>query len=373
MRIGIPKEIKNNEFRVATTPDIVHELTTHGHEVYIETHAGIGSGFTNEEYSRAGACIVDTAQEIFAQAELILKVKEPQHSERQLLNESHTLFTYLHLAPDTSQTDELIASRSTCIAYETVEDSLGKLPLLTPMSEIAGRMAIQAGAHCLEKTQHGRGLLLSGAPGVAPANVLILGGGVVGKNAAKIAIGMGANVTIMDKSLQTLRNLEDLFGNDLRTLYSNRGAVLSSIEKADLIVGAVLIPGGSAPKLITKADLSLMQPGAVIVDVAIDQGGCIETSVATTHENPTFLVDQIVHYCVANMPGAVARTSTLALTNATLPYVLQLANQGVKAALGGDNGFLKGLNIVKGKLCNLEVATAQNKKATGLREALELL
>ncbi len=333
MRIGVPREIKNNEFRVAMTPDLALELSMHGHEVYIEHNAGIGAGFTDNDYIKSGAQILSLATDIFQQAKLILKVKEPQALEREMLNNEHILFTYLHLAPDPAQTKELIDSQATCIAYETVTDGSGQLPLLTPMSEIAGRMSIQAGAHCLEKSQGGGGVLLSGAPGVDRAKVLILGGGVVGKNAAKIAIGMGAEVTIMDKSIATLRELEAQFANALKTKYSNRHALLEQLPKSDLIVGAVLIPGDTAPKLITKDDLRIMQPGSVIVDVAIDQGGCIETSSPTTHEVPTFKVNNIVHYCVANMPGAVARTSTLALTNATSSYVLALANKAASRHL----------------------------------------
>ena len=370
MKIGVPKEIKNNEFRVAMTPNIAHELCIRGHKVFIEHDAGIGSGFCDEEYRSAGAQILENAEQIFKQAKLILKVKEPQHGERLLLNESHTLFTYLHLAPDPTQTQELIDSGATCIAYETVSDSNGKLPLLTPMSEIAGRMSVQAGAHSLEKAQGGMGVLLSGGPGIAPANVLILGGGVVGKNAAKIAVGMGAKVTILDQSIPTLRLLEDQFENKITTIFSNRATVLEQLPKNDLIIGAVLIPGGAAPKLVTKADLQLMQPGSVIVDVAIDQGGCTETSKPTTHEAPTFSVDGVVHYCVANMPGAVSRTSTLALTNATQAYVIQLADKGIKTALTDSHGFAMGLNICKGKLCNKEVAEAQGLQTISLEDAI---
>lgn len=373
MRIGVPKEIKNNEFRVAITPEIAHELSSQGHDIFIEQDAGLGSGFTDKEYHKSGAIILPSPDKVFEQSQLILKVKEPQESERNLLNENHTLFTYLHLAPDPIQTNELISSRATCIAYETVIDETGRLPLLTPMSEIAGRMAAQAGANCLEKVNGGRGVLLSGAPGVAPADVLVLGGGVVGKNAAKIALGMGASVTIADKSLSILRSLEEYFDGKVKTLFSNKASLLAQLPASDLVIGAVLIPGASAPKLITKNDLALMRPGSVLVDVAIDQGGCFETSKPTTHQDPIFIIDEIVHYCVANMPGAVARTSTLALTNATLPYIQRLANKGVRSALEDDNGFLQGLSVTKGYLCNQQVAISQNIEAITLREALDLL
>lgn len=373
MRIGVPKEVKNNEFRVAMTPNIAHELYSHGHKVFIEKDAGLGSGFSNQEYLDAGSTVLESAVDIFHQANLILKVKEPQAWERSQLTADHILFTYLHLAPDLQQTSDLLDSKATCIAYETVSDAAGHLPLLTPMSEIAGRMSIQAGAHCLEKSQGGRGVLLSGAPGVEPARVLILGGGVVGRNAAKIAVGMGSDVTVFDKSIETLRTLESEFGNSIKTLYASRAALLKLLPHCDLVIGAVLIPGATAPKLITKTDLSQMKSGSVIVDVAIDQGGCIETSKPTTHEKPVFTINNVVHYCVANMPGAVARSSTLALTNATAPYVIELANRGCRKALEANPGFMKGLNIVNGELCNKNVAEAQNLKSISLEDALNEL
>ena len=324
MLIGTPKETKDNEFRVGLTPATVAELTHHGHGVIIEKSAGIGSGLADDEYRNAGAEIVDTPQQIFARAEMVVKVKEPQDGERKILRRGQILFTYLHLAPDLVQTQDLISSGSVCIAYETVTASSGGLPLLTPMSEVAGRLAPQVGAHALEKEAGGRGVLLGGVPGAPAADVLIIGGGVSGTNAATIALGMGAQVTLLDRSLEVLRRFATQFDGRVRTIFSTRAAITDLVTKADLVIGAVLVPGASAPKLITRTMLKTMKQGSVFVDIAIDQGGCAETSRPTTHSNPTFVVDGVVHYCVANMPGAVARTSTFALNNATLPFILQL-------------------------------------------------
>jgi len=356
MLIGIPKEIKNSEYRVGMTPAGVRELIAHGHAVLVQQNAGADIGLFDTDYQRAGATIVADAETIFQRAELIVKVKEPQPHECAWLHAGQILFTYLHLASDAELTRRLIASRASCIAYETVTDTFGALPLLAPMSEVAGRMAIQAAAHHLEKAQGGSGVLLGGVPGVAPAQVLVLGGGVVGLNAARMALGLGARVTVLDKSLARLRQLDDGFGPQLTTLYATTDAIERQLPHADVVVGAVLIPGAAAPKLITRAMLKLMQPGSVLVDVAIDQGGCFETSQPTTHAQPTFIVDDIIHYCVANMPGAVARTSTFALTNATLPYVLQLADRGLKAALQMNADFRNGLNLHDGNVTYKAVA-----------------
>jgi len=373
MLIGLPKEIKNNEFRVGLTPSSVYELSHSGHHVFVETTAGVGSGYSDDDYQKAGAEIVIDAEQVFQQAELIIKVKEPQHEERVLLNEKHTLFTYLHLAPDLDQTNELLQSGATCIAYETVTDRHGHLPLLTPMSEVAGRMSIQAGAHCLEKHQHGRGVLLGGVPGVEPATVVIIGAGVVGFNAAQIAVGMQARVIILDKSIEALRNIEQHFGNKITNLYATKHTLEKVIAEADLVIGAVLIPGAAAPKLVTKSDLTKMKQGAVIVDVAVDQGGCFETTRPTTHDNPTFVEHGIVHYCVANMPGGLARTSTEALNNATLPFILELANKGVQPALSENTYLLQGLNIAKGKLTCPAVGLEQNLASLTPEEGLNTL
>jgi len=356
MLIGIQKEIKNSEYRVGMTPAGVRELIAHGHAVLVQQNAGADIGLFDTDYQRAGATIVADAETIFQRAELIVKVKEPQPHECAWLYAGQILFTYLHLASDAELTRRLIASRASCIAYETVTDTFGTLPLLAPMSEVAGRMAIQAAAHHLEKAQGGSGVLLGGVPGVAPAQVLVLGGGVVGLNAARMALGLGARVTVLDKSLARLRQLDDGFGPQLTTLYATTDAIERQLPHADVVVGAVLIPGAAAPKLITRAMLKLMQPGSVLVDVAIDQGGCFETSQPTTHAQPTFIVDDIIHYCVANMPGAVARTSTFALTNATLPYVLQLADRGLKAALQMNADFRNGLNLNDGNVTYKAVA-----------------
>ena len=358
MLIGMPREIKDNEFRVGLTPASVAELTHHGHQVLIEKSAGIGSGLSDAEYVAAGATIVETAREIFARAEMVVKVKEPLAEERKQLRRGQILFTYLHLAPDLEQTSDLIASGATCIAYETVKSPHGGLPLLTPMSEVAGRLAPQVGAHALEKAQGGRGILLGGVPGVPAAEVIVLGGGVSGTHAATIALGMGANVTVVDKSNEALRRLSAQFGTGVRTIYSTRATIAELVKRADLLIGAVLVPGAAAPKLVTRAMLSTMKPGAVIVDVAIDQGGCCETSKATTHSHPTYVVDGVVHYCVANMPGAVARTSTFALNNATLPFTLAIADKGWRQALKDDIHLLAGLNVHDGKVTCEPVAAA---------------
>ena len=358
MKVGIPKEIKNSENRVAITPAGVHELNNAGHEVYIETNAGSGSGFLDADYVAAGAEILATPQAIFEVCELILKVKEPLEQEYDLIKTHHTIFTYFHFASSEKLTKAMLASGAVCLAYETVEKADRSLPLLIPMSEVAGRMSIQEGAKYLEKSMGGRGILLGGVPGVNPANVLILGGGIVGTQAARMAAGLGAIVTIMDVSLNRLRQLSEILPANVTTLYSNSYNVLEQAKQADLIVGAVLIPGAKAPVLISRAMLSLMKPGAVVIDVAVDQGGCIETCKPTTHDNPTYMVDGILHYCVANMPGAVPFTSTTALTNATMPYVLQVANKGWKQACDDNLELAKGLNMAVGKIFYKAVAEA---------------
>lgn len=360
--IGVPKEIKNHEYRVALTPDSAQELVQAGHKVIIETKAGEAIGLTDEMYKNAGATIMPDAKSVFSTADMIIKVKEPQPQECKMLRDGQVLFTYLHLAPDPEQAKLLKDSNCIAIAYETVTDQNGQLPLLAPMSEVAGRMAIQAGAHCLEKAQGGRGVLLGGVPGVAPGNVLIIGGGVVGTHAAQIAIGIGANVTILDRSLKRLKELDQIFGGRAKTLYSNAGTIDACLREADMVVGAVLIPGANAPRLIKKAHLKTMKPGSVIVDVAIDQGGCAETSHATTHQDPTYVIDGIIHYCVANMPGGVASTSTFALNNATLPFSLALANKGYKRALLEDPHLMNGLNVYRGQITHAAVAEALGDK-----------
>ena len=356
MLIGIPKEIKNHEYRVGLTPSSVREATAHGHDVIIETNAGAGIGCSNDDYVAAGAKIVDTAAEIFAKSEMIVKVKEPQKVEYEQLREGQLLFTYLHLAPDPEQTEGLIKSGVTAIAYETVTDKNGGLPLLAPMSEVAGRMAPQVGAAALQKANGGRGMLLGGVPGVAPAKVVVIGGGVVGTNAARIAAGMGADVIILDKNVKRLTYIDDVFGPRIKTQYATIDDTEALVYDADMVVSAVLIPGAAAPKLIHKDQLSKMKPGSVIVDVAIDQGGCFETSKATTHADPTYIVDDVVHYCVANMPGAVARTSTFALNNATLPFTLALADKGWKKACQDDPHLAAGLNVHEGRITYEAVA-----------------
>ncbi|MCO7222759.1 alanine dehydrogenase [Pleionea sp. CnH1-48] len=360
MLIGVPKEIKNHEYRVGMVPASVRELVAHGHQVIVEHNAGIGIGFTDDDYKAVGADIRQTADEIFAEAEMIVKVKEPLAEERARLREGQILFTYLHLAPDTPQTEDLVKSGAVCIAYETVTSDTGGLPLLAPMSEVAGRMSIQAGAQCLEKSQMGRGMLLGGVPGVSPAKVVIIGGGVVGSNAAQIAVGMGAHVAILDRNIDVLRRLNAQFGSSVETVFSSKDALEQHVLAADLVIGGVLIPGAAAPKLVTKEMVHQMKPGAAVVDVAIDQGGCFETSKATTHAEPTYMVDDVVHYCVANMPGAVPHTSTFALNNATLPYIINLANKGYKQALADDKHLLNGLNVYRGQITNQSVADAQN-------------
>ncbi|MBO1255085.1 alanine dehydrogenase [Alteromonas sp. 5E99-2] len=358
MLVGVPKEIKNHEYRVGLTPSAVKEFVANGHQVVVENAAGAGIGFSNEMYEQAGATIAPSAQTIFETAEMIVKVKEPQPNECKMLREGQTLYTYLHLAPDPLQTELLVKSGATCIAYETVTDNFGALPLLAPMSEVAGRMAIQAGAHYLQKAHSGSGTLLGGVPGVEPGKVLIIGGGVVGTNAAKMAIGLGAEVTILDRSLPRLRQLDDIFGGRIKTVYSTVDALENYSSQADLVVGAVLIPGAAAPKLLNRKQIAAMKPGSVLVDVAIDQGGCFETSKATTHQDPVYIIDDVVHYCVANMPGGVARTSTLALNNATLPFGLALANKGPVQAMLDDPHLLNGLNVHKGKVTYKAVTDA---------------
>ena len=361
MLIGVPKEIKNHEYRVGLTPAAVKEFVVHGHQVLVEDNAGTAIGFTNEEYIAAGAEIAADAATVFAKAEMIVKVKEPQENECKMLRKGQTLYTYLHLAPDPKQTKLLIESGATCIAYETVTDNRNALPLLAPMSEVAGRMAVQAGAHYLEKAQGGSGTLLGGVPGVAPGKVLIIGGGVVGTNSAKMALGLGADVTILDRSLPRLRELDDIFDGRIKTVFSTVDAIEHYSSKADLVVGAVLIPGAAAPKLLTAEHVKNMKEGSVVVDVAIDQGGCFETSKATTHQDPVYIVDGVVHYCVANMPGGVARTSTMALNNATLPFGLALANKGPKQAMLDDAHLLNGLNVHEGKVTYKAVVDALGK------------
>ena len=358
MHIGCPKEIKPQEYRVGITPNAAREAVAHGHRVSVETTAGTGAGFADADYIAAGAQILGTAAEVFASAEMIVKVKEPQAGERAMLRAGQVLFTYLHLAPDPDQTRDLLASGATCIAYETVTDDRGGLPLLAPMSEVAGRLAPQVGAWTLQKANGGRGVLLGGVPGVAPARVLVIGGGVVGTHAARIAAGMGADVTVLDRSINRLRYLDDVFGGMFKNGYANAGNTIELARQADMIIGAVLIPGAAAPKLISRAQLAELKPGAALVDVAIDQGGCFETSHATTHQDPVYAVDGIMHYCVANMPGAVPRTSTLALGNATLPFILALADKGWKAACDGDVHLLRGLNVHAGHLTYAAVGAA---------------
>jgi len=371
MRIGVPKEIKNNEYRVALIPSGVAKLIAHGHTLLNEKNAGTGSGFADQEYINAGAKIVDNATDVFAQAEMIIKVKEPQHNECRMLRRGQILFTYLHLAADLQQTQELINSGAICIAYETVSDDSGRLPLLMPMSEIAGRMSIQAGASALQKSNGGAGLLLAGVPGVAPANVVILGGGIVGRNAAQMALGLGANVVVLDKNMDILRQIDTQFSGLVKSIYSSKESLTHYILQADLVVGAVLIPGAAAPKLVSHALIKRMKKGSAVVDVAIDQGGCFATSHATTHDDPMYLVDEIVHYCVTNMPGAVARTATQALNNATLPYIIKLADQGYKQALLDDKHLRNGLNICAGKVVLQEVAKAHHLAYVPALQALQ--
>ncbi|MEL6571672.1 MAG: alanine dehydrogenase [Pseudomonadota bacterium] len=358
MHIGCPTEIKPQEFRVGLTPNAAREAVVHGHQVTVQSGAGNGAGFQDADYAAAGAALAETPDEIFAAADMIVKVKEPQAAERKMLREGQILFTYLHLAPDPDQTHDLIASGATCIAYETVTDARGGLPLLAPMSEVAGRLAPQVGAWTLQKANGGRGVLMGGVPGVGPAKVLVIGGGVVGTHAAKIASGMGADVTVSDRSLHRLRYLDDAFGGQFKTSYASAGNTMELAAEADMIIGAVLIPGAAAPKLVSKTQLASLKPGAALVDVAIDQGGCFETSRATTHEDPIYDVDGIMHYCVANMPGAVARTAIIALGNATMPYMLALADKGWRQACEDDPHLLNGLNVHAGKLTYFAVGKA---------------
>ncbi len=356
MKIGVPKEIKDNEFRVGMTPGSVKEAVTHGHEVLMESGAGLGIGISDADYEAVGASIADNAAEVFEAADMIVKVKEPQPQECRMLREGQILFTYLHLAPDPRQTELLIDSGAVAIAYETVTGPNGTLPLLAPMSEVAGRLSIQAGAHCLEKVYGGAGVLLGGVPGVPAASVVVIGGGVVGTNAIRMAMGVEARVTVLDRSLQRLQELDFQFGGRLNTVYSTTLAVEHYVERAHLVVGAVLVPGAAAPKLVSHDLVRRMRPGSVLVDVAIDQGGCFETSRATTHSHPTYVIDDVVHYCVANMPGAVARTSTFALNNATLPFMLAIADKGYKKALRDDPHLRAGLNVHRGKVTYEAVA-----------------
>lgn len=358
MLIGVPKEIKNHEYRVGLTPAVVRELKDNGHNIIVESDCGAAIGLENEHYVAAGAEVVDHAAEIFARADMIVKVKEPQPVECKMLRKDQILFTYLHLAPDAEQTRLLVDSGATCIAYETVTGAGNALPLLAPMSEVAGRMSIQEAAVCLEKSKQGSGVLLGGVPGVEPANVVVIGGGVVGLNAARMAVGLGANVTILDRSIARLKQIDETFDSRIKTLFSTTEAIEAQLKTADAVIGAVLIPGAAAPKLVTREMLSLMKKGSVLVDVAIDQGGCFETSRATTHEDPTYIVDGVIHYCVANMPGGVARTSTFALNNATMPFVITLANKGYKTALMDDADLRNGLNVHDGMVTIEAVAVA---------------
>jgi len=360
MRIGVPKEIKNNEFRVGLTPASVAELVGAGHQVFVETRAGSGIDCPDSAFKKAGAEILPTAEDVFAASDMIVKVKEPQAAEIELLERRHILFTYLHLAADKPQAAGLMKSGATCIAYETVTSNSGALPLLKPMSEVAGRMSVQVGAHYLEKEQGGRGILLGGVPGVAPAKVAILGGGVAGVNAAQMAVGMRADVTIYDIDMERLAELDMFFSSQIKTAYASRAAIAKAVEKAELVIGAVLVPGAAAPKLVTRDMLKTMKRGSVLVDIAIDQGGCFETSHPTTHADPVYEVDGIIHYCVANMPGAVARTSAFALNNVTLPFVLKIANFGAEEAMRRDPHLANGLNVSGGKIRHEAVAEALN-------------
>ncbi len=372
MLVGVPKETKDSEYRVGLVPSTVRELTLRGHRVLVQRDAGVGAGIPDETYAAAGAEIAPDAERVFAETELVVKVKEPSAAECRMLHPGQVLFTYLHLAADLQQAEHLIASGVIAIAYETVTGPQGGLPLLVPMSEVAGRMAPQAGAHCLEKENGGRGVLLGGVPGVPAAEVLVLGGGTVGTNAARIASGMGADVTVVDRSADALRRIDTVFGGRVRTVYSTRDAVETLCRRADLVIGTVLIPGAQAPKLITAATVKAMLPGSVIVDVSIDQGGCAETSRPTTHSHPTYIVDDVVHYCVANMPGAVARTSTFALNNVTLPFVLALADKGYRIALGQDPHLRAGLNVCEGRITYKAVADALKLPYVPAEQALRM-
>lgn len=371
MRIGVPKEIKDNENRIAITPAGVRELCAHGHEVFVQKGGGLGSGISDEDFVAAGAKILESARDVFEAADMIMKVKEPLPQEYDLFKEGQVLFTYLHLAPEEELTKMLMRKRIVSIAYETVELPNRTLPLLTPMSEVAGRMSVQIGAHYLEKVHGGRGVLLGGVPGVPPADVVIIGGGVVGTNAAKMALGMGAKVTIIEKSVDRMRYLDDVFGGRIITMMSNAYNIANAVKYADLLIGGVLIPGARAPKLVTEEMVKTMKPGSVIVDVAIDQGGCVETiDHPTTHSNPTFVKHGVIHYSVANIPGAVARTSTFALTNATLPYALELANKGYERAIRENPALAKGVNVINGVVTYKAVAEAHNLEYVPLEQAM---
>ncbi|MGI8812077.1 MAG: alanine dehydrogenase [Pyrinomonadaceae bacterium] len=372
MKIGLPKEIKDNEYRVGLTPAGVNALVNSGHELFVQKSAGEGSGFTDEQYVKAGGKIVDSADDVWATGDMIVKVKEPVAPEYPRMRENQLLFTYLHLAPELELTKQMLERKVTGVAYETITDKQGRLPLLTPMSEVAGRMSVQVGATFLEKMNGGRGILLGGVPGVPAANVVIIGGGIVGTEAAKMAVGLGAKVTIIDRNLDRLRQLDDIFLSKVQTLASSRYAIEEAISHADLVIGAVLVVGAAAPKLVTRDMLHLIPSGAVLVDVAVDQGGCFETTHATTHSNPTYYEEGVLHYCVANMPGAVPRTSTFALTNATLPYALDLANKGFERAIADDEGLREGVNTYTGKLTYEAVATSQNLEYTDLSSILDL-
>lgn len=372
MKIGLPKEIKDNEYRVGLTPAGVQALAHAGHEVYVQKTAGEGSGFTDDQYVGAGGQLLDTADDIWQTGDMIVKVKEPISPEYPRMRENQLLFTYLHLAPEFELTKQMMERKVTGVAYETITDRHGRLPLLTPMSEVAGRMSVQVGATYLEKMNGGRGILLGGVPGVPAANVVIIGGGIVGTEAAKMAVGLGAKVTIIDRNLDRLRQLDDIFLSKVQTLASSRYAIEEAISHADLVIGAVLVVGAAAPKLVTRDMLKLIPNGAVLVDVAVDQGGCFETTHATTHSNPTYYEEGVLHYCVANMPGAVPRTSTFALTNATLPYALDLANKGFEAAIRDDDGLREGVNTYAGKLTYEAVATSQNLEYTPLNSLIDL-
>ncbi len=372
MKIGLPKEIKDNEYRVGLTPAGVQALAHAGHDVYVQKTAGEGSGFTDEQYVKAGGKLLETADDIWQTGDMIVKVKEPIAPEYPRMRENQLLFTYLHLAPELELTKQLLERKVTGVAYETITDKQGRLPLLTPMSEVAGRMSVQVGATYLEKMNGGRGILLGGVPGVPAANVVIIGGGIVGTEAAKMAVGLGAKVTIIDRNLDRLRQLDDIFLSKVQTLASSRYAIEEAISHADFVIGAVLVVGAAAPKLVTRDMLKLIPNGAVLVDVAVDQGGCFETTHATTHSNPTYYEEGVLHYCVANMPGAVPRTSTFALTNATLPYALDLANKGFEAAIRDDDGLREGVNTYAGKLTYEAVATSQNLEYTPLESLIDL-
>ena len=371
MRIGVPTEIKDNEYRVGMTPSGARDLSSDGHQVLVQKGAGNGSGFSDAEYEAAGAKILPDADAVYAEAEMIVKVKEPIEADLARLKDEQLLFTYLHLAPVPDLTEKLLKKKITGVAYETITDERKRtLPLLTPMSEVAGRMSVHVGAYYLHKPNHGRGVLLGGVPGVLPADVMIIGGGVVGTNAAKMAMGLGARVTILDTNLDRLRQLDDIFLGQVQTLASNRAHLEDAVRRADLLIGGVLIPGAAAPKLVTRAMISEMKKGSVIVDVAIDQGGCVETAHPTTHSDPVYEVDGVVHYCVANMPGAVPRTSTIALTNATLPYMRLLARDGFKKAVSSNSGLAEGVNVYRGEITYEAVATSQSRKYTPLESLL---